>query len=418
MIKKIAAVSVLYCVALSAHADTLVVGHYVDDPSAKAACQANRVEVEGNWCSSSWQDVGDGLYQYYHAGKTVDPIDYYYFQFYATGGCPDGTEPDPDDGECVEPEPEPFDCEDAGYPAGSVYDESTESCSCPVNTIEATHEGVYQCYEQPADPECDEPHAEFVGYFNGEAVCDYAEECGDDYTGGFYNDEWMCVPDVQCDGWYMNGWCVAGGTESGSDQDGDGIPDEQDDDIDGDGTPNSQDPDMDGDGAVNEDDPDPWGQESGDGDTAMTSSGCDAKPSCDGNPIQCQQLMEMWRNRCENPALEDAPDELANDISSGVAGDGESALDGYEQDALEAIGTDAGMEFDDGVETSLLNWLGLGGSCTDWVINTPAMGPNNVAGSFTMSCASTALVRHILGFAFAMFTIMMLYQLARKPIVR
>lgn len=310
-------------------------------------------------------------------------------------------------------------CENAGAPTGSVYESSTESCSCPVNSIEGTHaDGSYQCFSQPPEPECDGSNAQFVGHFNNQAVCDYGNQCGDGMTGGTINGQWACVPEYNCSGWFMNGQCVTGGNQPKPDTDGDGTTDDQDEDIDGDGTANSQDPDMDGDGDDNENDPTPWGNEPEKNESAMSSSGCEAKPACDGNPIQCQQLMELWRNRCENPSMDEVSDELAGQLETDLEGEGQVLLDNYETSAIEALGEDSGMEFSQEVEQGLREWLGISSQCSDWTVTTPAMGPMSVSGSFSLKCSDTKIIRDILGFAFGLFTVFMLYHTARKPVVR
>lgn len=215
------------------------------------------------------------------------------------------------------------------------------------------------------------------------------------------------------------GSTVSSDGDNAPDTDGDGQANDSDEDIDGDGDPNSSDADSDGDGIPNADDGAPNGEDEGVGESVTASSTCNVSPVCEGSAIQCAQLIEQWRNRCENPSLVEVGDGQAGEITSGLDTQGDSLLDGYETAAIDAIGTNSGITLDTGLGAKIESLFGFGsGSCTDYSIATPALGRSNAAGSITLRCADTQIIRSMFAYLFVFLTVWMIYNIARKPVER
>ena len=202
-----------------------------------------------------------------------------------------------------------------------------------------------------------------------------------------------------------------------SDIDGDGIPDLEDGDMDGDGVNNGSDDDADGDGILNEDDPTPDGdldagtddkieEEESESEVSGGKS-CDAAPTCKGDAAMCALVLESWKTRC---ATDELTEEIDEDSDAGLSNSNTAAndlLDTFETTALDFLGEDSGLVAANDLGDSLSDALGFSYSCQDWVFSYQSI-------NASITCADTAPLRTLLAWAFGIFTLIAVFQIATR----
>jgi len=206
-----------------------------------------------------------------------------------------------------------------------------------------------------------------------------------------------------------------------SDIDGDGIPDLEDGDMDGDGINNGSDDDADGDGILNEDDPTPDGdldagtddeiEEEEEENEVSGGQSCDAAPTCSGDAAACAVVLQSWKTRCATEELADELTEEINEGDDGGLGDANTAsnslIDTFEQTALSSLGESSGLVAADGLGDSLSDALGFSYSCQDWVFSYQSI-------NASITCSDTAPLRTLLAWAFGIFTLIAVFQIATR----
>jgi len=206
-----------------------------------------------------------------------------------------------------------------------------------------------------------------------------------------------------------------------SDIDGDGIPDLEDGDMDGDGINNGSDDDSDGDGILNEDDPTPDGdldegtddeiEEEEEENEVSGGASCDAAPTCSGDDSSCFIVIQSWKTRCALEGLADGLTEEINEGADGGLGEANTAsnslIDTFEQTALASLGESSGLVAADGLGDSLSTALGFSYSCQDWVFSYQSI-------NASITCADTAPLRSLLSWAFGLFTLIAVFQIATR----
>lgn len=193
-------------------------------------------------------------------------------------------------------------------------------------------------------------------------------------------------------------------TNDGNDSDGDGLPDGSDPDVDGDGIPNSEDPDIDGDGVPNTEDLDPGGEDKES--SAYTDDDCIVRPTCDGDAIQCAQLMEFYRLRCLND--NDFTEEDANSKLSDFQETLDQTLDDVDSSYEEAFNIKDEFLFDVSLRDKIEN-LFPDSSCSDLSWETPSS-------TVYITCSDTQRVRDLTGLILGVFACIYIYNLARTPV--
>ena len=202
-----------------------------------------------------------------------------------------------------------------------------------------------------------------------------------------------------------------------SDIDGDGIPDLEDGDMDGDGINNGSDDDADGDGILNEDDPTPDGDLDGGTDDEIeeeeeeneVSGGgtCDSAPTCSGDEAACAVVLQSWETRCAVDELTEEIEETDDGGFSYADSASNDLLDDFETTALDFLSEESGLVAADGLGDSLSTALGFSYSCQDWVFSYQSI-------SASITCADTAPLRTLLSWAFGIFTLIAVFQIATR----
>lgn len=249
----------------------------------------------------------------------------------------------------------------------------------------------------------------------GASTCDFEghiTSCKNGYTLFSVGSSKSCIPEFQAQ--EQSGWdgqetsCVAAGgayignsssaicdfpnqnfQADNNDNDNDGIPDKDDIDDDNDGDPDTTDPTPNGgspgDGSVTIIGP---GEEGEGGSAAQASggSGCQSKPNCSGDPIQCAILQQIYEDKCA----------LTQSVSAGQLGVSDS-LDDITLDPIDLDSELSGVFSDNGSSSS----------CPSPV--TVSLSGSNPQFSFQMFCDVMSGLRPmvLLIFSFISFRIVM-----------
>lgn len=365
-------------------------GYYITQTDAQNACYGQS-GTSAECDSPAGADTEVGWYMYREYGQGTE--DRYKFYWYKSGECPEGQIADPSTGQCV------YDCSDkidtfAGwqrkYSVCVVLSDGSTNCDAACKESCATQWEGTQQYDLETDTLWG------VITYTG-AACPSSSGSSDPNSPEQTND----IGDADQS------------SNEPPDTDGDGTPDSNDSDIDGDGTLNSQDSDIDGDGIANEDDPTPNGEGTGDGQAqdgsqAYHSDDCNVRPSCDGDPIQCAQLYEIWRWRCQTSLTEELDGTEEGTIQGDADADVTQTLDTLETDWTAALDDHGQWEFTDVFDTPLESVVADRG-CQDYTFN---FGFLVSGGTYTLTCAQSAPVRDVMAYVFGFATLIGIYLTA------
>lgn len=337
---------------------------------------------------------------------------------YLTGSCPEGTVSDPNDyNRCLTPTP----CSDqTGTVLGAtpVYKTPAGQCAnsggslCQVSckglcivfadgstygmTLTGNDCDIGQEQGNVIEPDSGCPEGYVWGQINGVGAC---VKSGDGKPSSPTSDP-IDPKDSDGDG---------ESNDKDPDIDGDGVPNSLDDDMDGDGIPNGSDNDIDGDGVANAADPDIDGDgipnymdDDMDGDGVQNGSDTDSNGSGTADSLDVSQLIDEGA-----PNLADQVSDNNSDLDTSVQTELDNWTNTLDSELLNLDNNGVGDP------SSYLDWFGIlpSATCTDFSFNIPGKSV-----PFSITCASTQLLRDLVGFALALYALFTMYELfTRRP---
>lgn len=310
-------------------------------------------------------------------------------------------------------------------PEGQQWDTATQSCTGLCGPDQDYVPPGY-CFDRFPESDCQN----VVGTFNGQEVCrDNQDQCeSEGGTYGFFNDNEVCIPpdfaqeEPSCPPGQVN---VFNGTsyECGTpdtptnpdpdqkdpdDPDGDGLSNDVDDDDDGDGIPDASDPDANGDGRADTD-------TDGDGipDYVDTDDDNDGVPDADdkdqdGNSAGDCDPQDKDYAQCIGQ-LESIDTNYSQNLITNANSKAHTGLDQWERNFTNSLGDgDSGISGPGGIAGDITGGILDPGSCVDYSADF-------YGSALTISCAKTQIIRDILAWVIAIYTLLHVFFVATRP---